>query len=357
MAGELTPQEMQLMMAFMAANRGNKTTSNLLGSLDNPALAVMSGAYDPRTAVGTQPGSGPYWSKYLQSQDPVIQDIMRKIVEENYDKYQLNSHIDRLAMQPGGLGSFQVTDLKGVAKELQKEYVNGPATSGGAASKDNFSKAGIPDPGELYDVSTVPLSAPNAKKIRDIQTKLATDTFGYDDAVYNVNVARRNLGQGSATTEGGKRLKTSDVLNWIGKSSGKGKGALGLNRARSYLKNNPSEEITLSDLSNVLKQAGDKAYKYSNPKGVDAKKFQEGISQVTGKAKQAQGLGYNKAANKKYDDAMTRKMRMEAEAYAAREAEKAVREGQLDAAMQSGATPANDALKTMVRFIALTRSK
>jgi hypothetical protein len=350
----MTEQEMQLLLAFAAAKQGNKNVGGVLGNLDNPMLAVLAGAYDPRTGSGAQSGGGPFWSKYSQSQDPVIQDIIAKI-SQGFDKYQLNSYIDSLAAQGQDLGSFQVGDLKGVAASLQKEYVDGPSTSGGAASKDPFSKAGIPNPSELYDVSTVPISAPNAKRIQDIQTKLAADTKGYGDVVYNTDVARRAVGQGNVTSEGDKRLKTSEVFKWLEQSMGQGKGNLALNRVRSSFKNNPSDEISLSDLNKSLNEAGAKVYKNSNPKGVDVTKFKQGVAEVTGKAKKAQGIGYNKAANKKYDDAMFKKVMMETKSGAARQREEAVREGQMQYAAETGATPSTDAMKQILKFIAATK--
>ena len=350
----MTDQELQMLMAFAAAKQGNKNVGGVLGNLDNPMLAVLAGAYDPRTASGAQGGGGPFWSKYSQSQDPVIQDIIGKI-SQGFDKYQLNSYIDSLAAQGQDLGSFQVGDLKGVASSLQKEYVDGPSASGGAASKDPFSKAGIPGPGELYDTSTVPLSAPNVKRISDIQTKLAADTAGYGDASYNVETARNALGQGSASVEGDKRLKTGDVFKWLEQSMGKGRGAVALNRVRSHYLNNRSDEISLSDLNQSLNEAGAKAYKNSNPKGIDVTKFKQGAGEVLGKAKKAQGIGYNKAANAKYDKAMTQKVGMEYLDAGAKQREQAIREGQMQAAAKSGATPSTDAMKQILKFIAATK--
>ena len=349
----MTDQELQMLMAFAAAKKGNKNVSGVLGNLDSSMLAVLAGAYDPRTASGAQGGGGPFWSKYSQSQDPVIQDIIGKI-SQGFDKYQLNSYIDSLAAQGQDLGSFQVADLKGVASSLQKEYVDGPSTSGGAKSKDPFSKAGIPGPGELYTTDTVPLSTPNVKRISDIQNKLAADTAGYGDASYNVETARNALGHGSASSESDKRLKTGDVFKWLEQSMGKGRGSAALNRVRSHYLNNRTDEISLSDLNNSLNEAGAKVYKNS-PQSVDATKFKQGAVEVLGKAKKAQGVGYNKAAQGKYDKAMTQKVGMEYLDAGAKQREQAIREGQMQAAAQSGATPSTDAMKQILKFIAATK--
>ena len=350
----MTDQELQMLMAFAAAKQGNKNVGGVLGNLDNPMLAVLAGAYDPRTASGAQGGGGPFWSKYSQSQDPVIQDIIGKI-SQGFDKYQLNSYIDSLAAQGQDLGSFQVGDLKGVASSLQKEYVDGPSASGGAASKDPFSKAGIPGPGELYDTSTVPLSAPNVKRISDIQAKLAADTAGYGDAVYNEKVARRTLDRGSSATEEGKRISKEDILQWIGKESGKGRGTLGLNRVRSYFKNNPTEDMTRTDLGALLKKSGAEALKYSNnPKG-DARGFDLAVKNIDKKASTVRGVGSNKKAVKAWEDARFKTALMESMAAAGQQREQAVREGQMQAAAQSGATPSTDAMKQILKFIAATK--
>ena len=351
----MTDQEKQLLMYFAAAKQGNKNVGGVLGNLDSSMLAVLAGAYDPRTASGAQGGGGPFWSKYSQSQDPVIQDIIGKI-SQGFDKYQLNSYIDSLAAQGQDLGSFQVGDLKGVASSLQKEYVDGPSTSGGAASKDPFSKAGIPGPGELYDTSTVPLSAPNVKRISDIQAKLAADTAGYGDAVYNEKVARRTLDRGSSATEEGKRISKEDVLQWIGQESSKGRGALGLSRVSSYFKNNKGvQDINKTDLGALLKKSGDEALKYSNAPKQDAKGFEKATKNIMKKTGTTKGVGVNRKAVKAWEDARFKTALMESMASAGQQREQAVREGQMQAAAQSGATPSTDAMKQILKFIAATK--
>ena len=128
-----------------------------------------------------------------------------------------------------------------------------------------------------------------------------------------------------------------------------------MNRVRSGFKNNPSDEISLSDLNKSLNEAGAKVYKNSNPKGVDVTKFKQGVAEVTGKAQKAQGIGYNKVANKKYDAAMFKKVMMETKSGAAKQREEAVREGQLQYAAETGATPSTDAMKQILKFIAATK--
>ena len=93
----------------------------------------------------------------------------------------------------------------------------------------------------------------------------------------------------------------------------------------------------------------------NSPQSVDATKFKQGAVEVLGKAKKAQGVGYNKAAQGKYDKAMTQKVGMEYLDAGAKQREQAIREGQMQAAAQSGATPSTDAMKQILKFIAATK--
>lgn len=353
----MTDQELQMLMAFAAAKKGNKNVSGVLGNLDSPMLAVLAGAYDPRTAGGAQGGGGPFWSKYSQSQDPVIQDIIGKI-SQGFDKYQLNSYIDSLAAQGQDLGSFQVSDLKGVAASLQKEYVDGPSTSGGASSKDPFSKAGLPSPTELYDTSTVPLSAPNSKHIKDIQDKLKLDMAGYANAGYDAEIARRNLGRGLTSEQGLKTVKKSDIEKWIkeAKSNNK-KGFLDIQQSALGRLKKKNDIISLSDLSSVFESATTGVDKYTegNKGWADTTKML--VKDVTNKARKSKKTptGYNKEASKAYDDAMFKKAMGETISVSARQREEAIRQGQMDYAQQSGATPSTDAMKQILKFIAATK--
>jgi hypothetical protein len=350
----MTDQEMQ-MMAFMAAARGgNKNLSGVLNNMDNQLLAIMAGAYDPRTAEQSGPGAGSYWSRYSQSENPIIQDVISKITS-GADKFQISSYIDSIAAPGIDLGGFQVADLKGVAGELYKEYTGTSTGSSSSKNKTATQKAGIPDPTELYNTSTVPLSSINEQYIRKLQEDLVPKVKGYGDAQYKVNSAREGLGRGSSATEEGKRIKTADVLKWFDEESSKGRGALGLNRARSYFKNNPVDDISVSDLTGVLDKSGSDSLKYSNNRGGDAKGFGKAVKNITKKAGSSRGVGYNKAANKKYDDAMQVMLDMEGSANAAKQREQAVREGQMDYARQSGATPTTDAMKMIMKFIASSK--
>lgn len=351
----MTDQEMQMMLLMSAARSGNKNLSGVLGNMDNQLLAIMAGAYDPRTAEQSGPGSGTYWSRYSQSEDPVIQDVISKIAS-GADKYQINSYIDSLAAQGKDLGAFQVSDLKGVAGELYNEFT-GTGSSGSSSSKNKSvtQKAGIPDPTELYNTSTVPLSAINEQYIRKLQEDLVPKVKGYETVSSRVGVARKNLERGSSDTDAGKRIKTADVLKWFDEESSKGRGALGLNRARSYFTNNPVDDISASDLTGVLEKSGSGSLKYSNNRGEDARGFSKAVKNITKKAGSARGVGYNKDATKKYDDAMLQKVTMEAMMSAANQREQAVREGQMDYAKQSGATPTTDAMKMIMKFISSSK--
>lgn len=355
---EFTNEQLQMLMMMMDAKKGNKNVSGVLNNLDSGFLSILSGAYDPRTAESSQSANQPFLNKYAQSEDPVVQDILSKL-SQGYDKYQLSSYIDSLDAQGQNISSFQTGDLKSLANEFYKEYTGtGSGGSGGSKSSntsvtDKARNAGLPDPTELYDINTVPLDSANLKRIKSIQDRVQKETARYGDASYNEGVARRNLDRGSSATEEGKRISKEDILQWIGQESGKGRGALGLNRVSSYFKNNKGvQDINKTDLSALLKKSGAESLKYSNnPKG-DARSFEKATKNIMKKTGTARGVGVNKEAVKAWEDARFKTALMETMAVAGQQREQAVREGQLQEAMQSGRTPITDAMKQNLAFLA-----
>ena len=323
----MTEQERQMIQFMSAARGGNKNLSGVLGNMDSQLLAILAGAYDPRTAEQSGPGSGPYWSKYSQSEDPVIQDVIAKITS-GADKYQINSYIDSLAAQGQDLGAFQVSDLKGVAGELYKEFTGTGTGSSSSKNKSDTQKAGIPDPTELYDTSTVPLAIANELYIKKLQDDLAPKVKGYGDAQYQVKVARKNLAR-YADSE--KDASSSNGLGGPYVIPGKGF----LQPAKGY------KQKVKNDFGGPYVVPG-KGYKVGGKTGSSGKEGKE-------------SKPYDKKAAKAYDDAMQVLLDIEGKANAAKQREQAVREGQMDYARQSGATPTTDALKMIMKFISSSK--
>jgi len=322
----MTPQEMQLLLEFAAARKGNKNVSGVLNNMDSEMLAIMAGAYDPRTAEQSGPGSGPYWSRYSQSENPIIQDVISKITS-GADKFQISSYIDSIAAPGVDLGGFQVADLKGVAGELYKEYTGTSTDSSSSKNKTATQKAGIPSPLELYDTSTVPLAAANELYIKKLQDDLVPKVKGYGDAQYQVNVARENLARyaDSGKDKGGQNAFGGPYVI-------PGKGFVQPGKGYKQTKKN--------EFGGPYVIPG-KGYT------VDGKKFSD---------KPSKGVkGYDKKAAKAYDDAMQVMLDMEGNANAAKQREQAVREGQMDYARQSGATPTTDAMKMIMKFISSSK--
>ena len=324
----MTEQEKQMIQFMSGARSGNKNLSGVLNNMDSQLLAILAGAYDPRTAEQSGPGAGSYWSRYSQSEDPVIQDVIAKI-SSGADKYQINSYIDSLAAQGKDLGAFQVSDLKGVATELYKEFT-GTGSSGSSSSKtkSDTQKAGIPDPAELYNTSTVPLSTANELYIRKLQDDLAPKVKGYGDSQYQVRVAQRDLAR---YADSGKDANSSNDFGGPYVVPGKGF----VQPAKGY------KQKVKNDFGGPFVVPG-KGYK------VGGKTFPSGKESKESKP-------YDKKAAKAYDDAMQVMLDIEGKANAAKQREQAVREGQMDYARQSGATPTTDAMKMIMKFISSSK--
>jgi hypothetical protein len=355
---EFTNEQLQMLMMMMDAKKGNTNVSGVLNNLDSGFLSILSGAYDPRTAESSQSANQPFLNKYAQSEDPLVQDILSKL-SQGYDKYQLSSYIDSLDAQGQNISSFQTGDLKRLANEFYKEYTGtGSGGYGGSNTSvtDKVRNAGLPDPTELYDINTVPLDSANLKRIKSIQDRVQKETARYGDVSYNEGVARRNLDRGSSATEEGKRISKEDILQWIGQESGKGRGALGLNRVSSYFKNNKDvKDINKTDLSALLKKSGAESLKYSSSPKQDARGFEQATKNIMKKTGTARGVGTNRDAVKAWEQAMHEKALMETVAVAGAQREQAVREGQLQRAAQNGQTPTSDALKQSLAFLAMMK--
>ena len=172
----------ELMQLFMSAKGSNRNVSGLLGNLDNPMLAYLAGVYDPVSAQGKNAG-GALWSQYSQNPDPTIQDIISKI-EGGADEFYLNSYID--AMGDVSQTGFQVGDLKGLAKALQKEYTGASSGSSYGGKQDVWSKAGLRNPLDLYTAEDAPLSAKESAAYAQFLNKASESEKGMGDIEYRI---------------------------------------------------------------------------------------------------------------------------------------------------------------------------
>lgn len=317
----------ELLQLFMSAKGNNKNVSGLLGNLDSSMLAYLAGVYDP-IAAGAGNAGGPLWSQYANSQEPIIQDLVGKI-QGGMDEFALNSYIDALGdvSQTG----FQVGDLKGLAKALQKEYTGTASGSGGSGGKqDMWSKAGLRNPLDVYSTEDVPMGETSRADVQKIQTGRQGAQKSLSDATVKAGSARRGVVSDSAfkdelargltgTTSGGARRQAAALAEWL-----KGQDYLD----ETSLRNKAAELMPKQEFEAIpFERAVDFASKKVKKTPADSKK----LAQYK-KAKEVEGLAQQQVN-------------------AGAEEERAYREGMLGAYNAAGKTPTRDQLAGIMKFL------
>lgn len=148
----------ELLNLFLAASKAQGGRSKVLSALNNPWIAMLSGAYDPVAAQGdTVAGSGQLWNTYAGNPDyPELQSIINTI-SQGGDQYQVQEQVNRVLGGKDTAGFFSADNLSKLAQGLYKEYTGGGTSSGKAAKQDVFSKAGIRSPLDVYTAQDVPV--------------------------------------------------------------------------------------------------------------------------------------------------------------------------------------------------------
>jgi hypothetical protein len=205
----------ELLKLFMAQTKGGKkNVAGLLNTLDNPLFNIIAGVYDPVSA-GAGNAGGALWSSYSNSQEPIIQDIVGKI-EGGMDEFSLNSYIDALVAGGSDTAGFQVGDLKGLAKALQKEYSG--TSSGYGGKQDVFSKAGLRNPLDVYSEEDAPLNARESNAYAEFLTRALESEKGMGAIESRIKSLR------SQTQNTNKDLYADDMIGQGKKILGAGRG-------------------------------------------------------------------------------------------------------------------------------------
>jgi hypothetical protein len=200
----------ELLQLFAAAKSNNKNVSGLLGNMDNSIFAYLAGAYDP--LAGGSAG-GPLWAQYSSNPDPIIQDIISKI-KGGADPFYLNSYIE--AIPNVDSTGFQLSDLQGLARGLQKEF------AGGGSADEDFTKAGIRSPLDVYSTMDIPLQGKAREDVSKIRSgrAWAEERLGEAKGALAGLKNRQRLEVYEKKKSEKKPGATNQILDWLGEKTG-----------------------------------------------------------------------------------------------------------------------------------------
>lgn len=362
----------ELIQLLAAAKLGNKNLSGTLNNLQDPFFTYLAGIYDPIAAQGGMGSNtnGPYWSRYSTSEEPVIQDIISKI-RSGADKYQLNSYIDSLSEGGTDLGAFQVSDLKGVAGQLQKEYSgeSSGSSSKGGSKGDPFAKgnaSGFRSPLDLYSISDMPVGKKGSAGLTKIANESSSTVKAMEAAQLAATKAMSDLGplfNGFDSRGGVKAPSVDQMINYV-KSN------------KDLMKQVPGGmdkiDPTTGDMYSWAGTKNTKNYKFYDPRGLmniidiplmeGFRTAEQVANSVKGKKQNnIQDLVYkagklpSEEAIKKVKKAQEQEGLAEGQMNAAQYESELYRKGMLRALAETGRTPLGDQVKTLLKFAALSK--
>ena len=363
----------EIIKLLAAAKAGNKNLSGTLTNLQDPFFTFLAGVYDPLAAQGGMGSNtnGAYWSRYSTSQDPAIQDIIAKI-KGGADKYQLNSYIDSLAAQGQDLGAFQVSDLKGVASQLQKEYSGesstGSSKSGSKSSSgDPFASAGLRNPLDLYSTSDMPVGKKGSAGLTKIANESSNTAKAMQAAQLAATKAMSDLGplfNGFDERGAAKAPSVEQMINYISSNKDLKKQiprgdmrqidpktgdiyeARGTQQRKSYGVFDPRNLLNIVDVPlqegfRTLEQLG------NSIKGKQQPNVQD-LVYKSGKMPSEQSVAKVKKAKRQEGLAL-------GQMNAAKGESDLYKQGMMRALAETGRTPLGDQIKSLLKFAALSK--
>ena len=329
-----------LQLWFQNMRKGNKNVSGSLGNLDNPMLAYLAGVYDPNTEFGSQVDT-PLLSKYGVSDVPAIQSVLASI-QGGADPYSLEADIDALiAENPEFISQtgMQPGTFKDLSKAMLEEY-----QTGSKPKATWWSKAGLPNPLELYDITNVPMSAETQAQIAGFRAPVADieRTLAQTSAAERAAMGRaRQTGSPIAADfeQMSKRIKSAaaktsgveaSALAKLAAAVKRGEGSIDALTARYMPKNKRAQEVYNQQIGRVQKD-----------------------TQRTGGIKMtvdASSDAFKEAQRKSIERGFLQQQLADQ-----RRKEEAARKGALEATRALGRTPTGDALKQMMQFVAQSK--
>ena len=293
---------------FQAMRKGNKNVSGSLGNLDSSLLAYLAGVYDPNTEFGGQDAM-PLLSKYGVSDVPAIQSVLASI-QSGADPYSLEADIDALiAENPDFISQtgMQPGTFKELSKAMLEEY-----QTGSKPKATWWSKAGLPNPLEMYDITNVPMSAETEAQIAGFRAPVA----GLEKDLARTSAAERyalSLARQTGSPIAKDSPKRSDKVKSAAKQALVDINLPFLPVLRLIQKDKKSNVGTTKSVD-----ASSEAFKESQRKSIERGFIQQQLADQ-------------------------------------RRKEEAARKGALEAAKALGRTPTGDALKKMMQFIAQSK--
>lgn len=146
----IDPSILQILPLLNASAAGKKQAGNIgsmINFMSDPWLGVLTGGYDPLSAVGGMNVPQRYRMDQIVN-DPNAPEILKSVassIAQGVPLYQVLREIDVV----GGGGDYTTDELKSFARELdseQQQFVQAQSKGG----TDMFSKAGLPSITERY---------------------------------------------------------------------------------------------------------------------------------------------------------------------------------------------------------------
>jgi hypothetical protein len=358
----MDPELLKLYLQAAGTPSGASRTNDLIGQL---LFGYISGGMNPDTLVGQgSAGSSQLMQNYMNDPNPAIQQVIQHI-QGGTDPYRLSSFVDSLVgkmpTEVADLG-FQPADLKNLALAMNKEFTGedsgGSGRSGGSRGGTgfNFSKAGLSNPLDLYNIANVPLSAEASDLISRQRAEGERGSREFDVSSQKARSARRVMeekpGLASRTYDG------SNLYDLMNRINGVRTWNPGTMRLRSRISQAVSENNGVADdakLKKAFNQTMKEVDKSYRPQ-VQAL-FEKTIKAAKTTAVTKTNLDVN---SPEFWDWRKNIENARKAAYNEQEAargEMAVRQGALDAANKAGRTPLNDELKGRLSTLAKLRNK
>jgi hypothetical protein len=293
----MDPQVVQMLMQYMAAAKGgNKNVSSISNNLSDPVLLALAGVLDPYYGAGDS--STTYGQFANDPSTPAAVRAVMDYVDQGMNQYQIEAQINNLDDKVIKDSGYTDDILISMGRDMVKE--------GGKKGSNVFTKAGLRNPNDIYELDDVPL--------------------GQDETESYFNYLKK-------AQESDKQTGTYEQKLNVAKSKNK--------RPKAFR----DELLDSVDLDEDIIYPFRGALKRSIKEMPDAELAQRGGFDVMPSQKVRDDV--SRAQAEYYDQ----QSKVQGDLLRAQ----AVREGALRRASQSGRTPFTDQTSTLLKFIAGTK--
>jgi hypothetical protein len=190
-----------LAMLLSQAKGGNKNLSSLLGNLDNPNLLALAGVLDPYYGQGA--GGTTYGQFASDPTTPAAVKAVMDYVDQGMNSYQIEAAINTLDDDVIKNSGYTDQQLISMGRDMAKE--------GGKKGSDVFSKAGLRNPNDVYNISDVPLNESIVKALLGQQTR--RKMFDDKAATIKSNLYKTEKASRKTKTDLDDTVETIDASN------------------------------------------------------------------------------------------------------------------------------------------------